>query len=184
MFIFRNLGIIYYLRNCNPPIQLVMRFIFSAFLLLASIATTSIASQELTNKPSKENFIEWNFGAAYLPEGNSLGDITIFPGTSVLWGKTNINQNGFIFEYSAGFALPSIITGKLGIGQKFGNTKVIFGIRPYTSNLYLSSSFTNGDKGYWIVSLEYNPLNSDLVLSVESQALFTLGYRWYVNKKN
>ncbi|MBO3117668.1 hypothetical protein J4050_13000 [Winogradskyella sp. DF17] len=161
-----------------------MRLILSVFVLLTSLATTSIVSQELTNKTSKESFIEWNFGVAYLPEGNSLGDISIFPGTSVLWGTTSINENGFIFEYSAGFALPSIITGKLGIGQKFGNTKVIFGIRPFPSNLYLSSSFTNGDKGYWIVSVEYNPLDSNLGTSFESQALFTLGYRWYITKRN
>ena len=49
-------------------------------------------------------------------------------------------------EYEAGFALPSLVTGKLGIGKKFNNTKVIVGVRPFPFNLYLQSSFTKGKK--------------------------------------
>jgi hypothetical protein len=131
---------------------------------------------------SRNSFIEWNFGIAY------IGPV-VLPGTSVLWGRTHINDNNFIFEYEAGFALPSIVTGKLGIGKKFNNTKVIVGVRPFPFNLYLQSSFMGGRKGYPIVSIEYNPLvNSPslyraIPLSFYSTAILNFGYRWRLGRR-
>ncbi len=107
--------------------------------------------------------------------------LRFFPGTSVLLGRTHINDNNFIFEYEAGFALPSIVTGKLGIGKKFNNTKVIVGVRPFPFNLYSQSSFMGGRKGYPIVSIEYNPLD-DSPLSFRSTAILNLGYRWRLGR--
>jgi hypothetical protein len=124
---------------------------------------------------SKNSFVEWNFGVAYIAE-----DDFIFPGTSYLWGQTYINENNLIFEFEAGLALPSIVTGKLGIGKKFNNTKVIVGVRPFPFNLYLQSSFTNGKKGYWVASIEFNPLNSNTSLSFGSRAILNFGYRWNI----
>jgi hypothetical protein len=126
---------------------------------------------------SKNSFVEWNFGVAYIAE-----DDFIFPGTSYLWGQTYINENNLIFEFEAGLALPSIVTGKLGIGKKFNNTKVIVGVRPFPFNLYLQSSFTNGKKGYWVGSIEFNPLNSNTSLSFGSKAILNFGYRWNILK--
>ncbi|MET6991457.1 hypothetical protein [Sediminicola arcticus] len=134
-------------------------------------------AQEISAGKSKNSFVEWNFGVAYMPN-----DDFIFPGTSVLWGRTYINENNFIFEYEAGFALPSLVTGKLGIGKKFNNTKVIVGVRPFPFNLYLQSSFPKGKKGYWITSIEFNPLDSDTSLSFESKAILNFGYRWNIIK--
>jgi hypothetical protein len=128
---------------------------------------------------SRNSFIEWNFGIAYI-DNYSLPEF--FPGTSVLWGRTHINDNNFIFEYEAGFALPSIVTGKLGIGKKFNNTKVIVGVRPFPFNLYLQSSFMGGRKGYPIVSIEYNPLD-DSPLSFGSTAILNFGYRWRLGRR-
>jgi hypothetical protein len=134
-------------------------------------------AQEISTGKSKNSFVEWNFGVAYI-----VDDDFVFPGTSVLWGSTYITENNFIFEYEAGFALPSIVTGKLGIGKKFNYTKVIVGIRPFPFNVYLQSSFTKGKKGYWITSVEFNPLNSDSSLSFGSKAIFNFGYRWNIIK--
>ena len=132
----------------------------------------------------KESFTEWNFGIAFLPEGNSLtGGNTIFPGTSFLWGSTLVYKNNFIIEYAAGVSLPTIITGKVGVGKKFKNTKIIVGVRPFPFNIYAQSSLGNTQKGYWIVSIEGNPLNPELGISFESRALLTFGYRWYIQKK-
>ena len=133
-------------------------------------------AQEISTGKSKNSFVEWNFGVAY------IDDSFVFPGTSVLWGRTYINENNLILEYEAGFALPSLVTGKLGIGKKFNNTKVIVGIRPFPFNLYLQSSFTNGKKGYWITSIEFIPLNSDTSLSFGSKAILNFGYRWNIIK--
>jgi hypothetical protein len=143
------------------------------FFLLFFIFLTPTRAQELPIEKSKSSFIEWNFGLAFISEANS-----VFPGTSVLWGSTYINENNFIFEYGAGFALPSLVTGKIGIGKKFNNTKVIIGVRPFPFNLYLQSSFPAGKRGYWIGSLELNPLGSETVLSFGSKAIFNFGYRW------
>jgi len=133
-------------------------------------------AQEISAGKSENSFVEWNFGVAYIV------DRSIFPGTSVLWGRTYINENNFIFEYEAGFALPSIATGKLGIGKKFNNTKVIVGVRPFPFNIYLQSSFTKGKKGYWITSIEFNPLNSHTILSFGSKTVLNFGYRWNISK--
>ncbi len=129
---------------------------------------------------SRNSFIEWNFGIAYINDNYYAQGF--LPGTSVLWGRTHINDNNFIFEYEAGFALPSIVTGKLGIGKKFNNTKVIVGVRPFPFNLYLQSSFMGGRKGYPIVSIEYNPLD-DSPLSFGSTAILNFGYRWRLGRR-
>ena len=133
-------------------------------------------AQDIANGTSKQAFSELNFGAAY------IDDEFIFPGTSFLWGKTYINEKNFIFEYEAGFALPSLVTGKVGIGKQFHTTKVVAGLRPFPFHVFLQSSFTNGKKGYWIASVEYNPLDFESALSFGSRAIFNLGYRWKSRK--
>tara|TARA_B110000046_G_scaffold158872_1_gene171088 strand:+ start:2044 stop:2556 length:513 start_codon:yes stop_codon:yes gene_type:complete len=134
-------------------------------------------AQEISTEKLNNSFIEWNFGVAKLADENF-----IFPGTSALWGSTYINENNLIFEYEAGFAFPSLVTGKLGIGKKFNNTRVIIGVRPFPFHVFMQSSFTKGKKGYWIGSIEFNPLNSDAPLSIGSKAIFNFGYRWNIIK--
>lgn len=144
--------------------------------LLSFIFFNNIQAQEISTGKSNDSFVEWNFGVAF------IGDNFIFPGTSVLWGKTYINENNLIFEYEMGLALPSLLTGKLGIGKKFNNTKVIVGVRPFPFNFFLQSSFTSGKKGYWITSIEFNPLYSDNSISFGSKAILNFGYRWNIIK--
>lgn len=146
-------------------------------MTLLSIFVSKSVAQDIATGKTKHSFVEWNFGAAYLSNEDS-----VFPGTSVLWGKTYINENNFIIEYEAGFALPSLVTAKVGIGKQFHNTKVIMGVRPFPFHLFMQSSFTNGKKGYWITSIEFNPLDSDLGLSFGSSAILNFGYRWTLNK--
>ena len=146
---------------------------FLSFLFLGHIE-----AQDNSTGKTIHSFTEWNFGIATIPN-----EELILPGTSFLWGKTIINENNFIIEYEAGFALPTIITGKLGIGKQFNSTNVVLGIRPFPFNFYLQSSLTNGKKGYWIVSIEYNPLSADVGLSFGSEAILNFGYRWQLNRK-
>ncbi len=150
--------------------------------LLSFLFFNNIEAQEIATGKSENSFVEWNFGIAFIGDSNILGNNFIFPGTSVLWGKTFINENNFIFEYEAGLALPSLITGKLGIGKKFNTTNVIVGVRPFPFNLFLQSTFTKGKKGYWITSFEFNPLYSDNSISFGSKAILNFGYRWNINK--
>ena len=150
--------------------------------LLSFIFFNNIEAQEIDTGTSENSFVEWNFGLAYIGDDLILGNNFIFPGTSVLWGKTYINENNIIFEYEVGFALPSLITGKLGVGKKFNNTNVIVGVRPFPFNLFLQSSFTSGKKGYWIASVEFNPLYPDKSFSFGSKAIINFGYRWNIIK--
>ena len=144
--------------------------------LLSFFFFNKIGAQEISTGKSNNSFVEWNFGFA------NIEDEFIFPGTSVLWGRTYVNENNLIFEYEVGLALPSLVTGKLGIGKKFNTTKVIVGVRPFPFNFFLQSSFTNGKKGYWIASIEFNPLDSNTSLSFGSKAILNFGYRWNITK--
>ena len=95
----------------------------------------SIKAQESTlfsnTNPSTEitktSFFEFNFGVA-LVSFDSDGYIPL-PGGSALWGTTFINQDNFIFEYEVGFAFPTIVTGKMGVGKRFNITNIIVGLR-------------------------------------------------------
>jgi len=137
----------------------------------------TINGQEASKWTSESSFMEWNFGAAFISdEGIAM------PGTSLLWGKTFINENNFILEYEAGFAFPSIVTGKIGIGEKYNNTMVTFGVRPFPMHLYTQASFSVGTNSYWIVSLEVSPLGADARASMYSLGIINFGYRWNLDK--
>ena len=123
----------------------------------------------------KESFKEWNFGVAIMKGSNFP-----FPGGSYLWGATFINEKDFIIEYQYGFALPTLLTGKLGIGKRFKKTEVVVGVRPLPFNFYGQTSFVKGKEGDWIVSFEFNPM-SNVGLS---KAIFNVGYRWDLATRN
>ena len=142
------------------------------FLVLSFFLSSSIA-QEAPSGTSEASFIEWNFGVALLNE-------VIFPGTSVLWGKTFINENDVIYEYEAGFALPTLVTGKIGIWKKFNNTKIVVGIRLWPFNIYGQSSLGTRKRGHWITSVEFNPFYSPS-RGFGKKAILNFGYRWNLN---
>ena len=149
-------------------------------LLFTTLAfwTTLGHSQEVRSARTNSNFFEFNYGLALLHETNFL-----FPGASLLLCETITYPNNTIIEYEAGLAFPSIITGKIGIGKKLNKIKLIAGIRPFPSNLYLQTSFNQRKKGYWLMSIEYNPMDKNSTISLYSKALFTIGYRWDMHKR-
>jgi len=141
--------------------------------------------QNQSNGFTSSTFYELNGGLA------AIGDFeAIFPGMSFLFGATFINENNLILEVEAGLALPTMFTGKMGVGRKFNRHSMVVGIRPFPFNIYLQNSFRPSDKGYWIMSVELNPLNdqfessdSNISISFGSKAIFNVGYRWHINRK-
>lgn len=127
------------------------------------------ASQQ---EPSAFSYLELNGGIA------AIEDDFVFPGVSFLWGRTYITKNNFVFDFQAGLALPSIVTGKVGVGKKINSTKIIVGIRPFPVTTYLQLSFPNGKKGNWNLSFEYNPFDTDRDFSFHSRGNINIGYRW------
>ena len=152
--------------------KLLLVSLLSLFIFIRSEA------QETPSGKSKSSFKELNTGFALIGYDNE-----IYPGASFLWGRTYINENNFIFEHEVGFAFPSIITGKLGIGKKINNTEITMGVRPLPFNLYLQSSLKKKEKGYWIVSIEFDPFYSDSFSLFGSRAILNFGYRWHITKK-
>tara|TARA_B110001452_G_scaffold266294_1_gene272795 strand:+ start:1916 stop:2302 length:387 start_codon:yes stop_codon:yes gene_type:complete len=115
-------------------------FIFFLFFALSIKAqeSTLFSNTNPSTEITKTSFFEFNFGVALV----SFDSLIPFPGASALWGTTFINQDNFIFEYEVGFAFPTIVTGKMGVGKRFNITNVILGLRPWPFNLYAQSSFS------------------------------------------
>lgn len=139
------------------------------FLCFSPLLTAKSIAQQHNENSLKFSFTESNFGIAFLK-----GESFPFPGVSFLWGDTHINKKNFIFEYEAGFAFPTLVTAKVGIGKKFDNTQVIIGVRPFPFNLYGQFSFAKSENGYWIASMEFNPICSEHRLS---NGILNFGYR-------
>lgn len=144
------------------------------YLFFFSYCNLLAQDESLLNK--KVPIREFSYGIA-VPYDLS-DNPAVFPGLSYLWGRTHITKSNFIFEYAAGFALPSIATCKLGIGVKMNDTELTIGIRPFPSNLYLQSTFPRKEKGRWLISLEYNPFSPNSGLSFDSNGLVNFGYRY------
>jgi len=161
-------------------------FTFLFLICFANIASAQLKERIIWRGKPLQTFIEWNVGIAYL--GNNEFPY-FFPGTSVLWGQT-FTSNNIVLEYETGLALPTGmsgnlgmgLTGKFGLGLNFNNTSVIIGVRPYPSQLYIQSSFAVSKQGYYIVSVEYNPFDQDerSELSFYSLSIINLGYRWSI----
>lgn len=157
-------------------------FIFVLFFALSIKAqeSTLFSNTNPSTEITKTSFFEFNFGVA-LVSFDSDGYIPL-PGGSVLWGTTFINQDNFIFEYEVGFAFPTIVTGKIGVGKRFNTTNVILGLRPWPFNLYAQSSFSPTKNRSWIASIEFSPCPS-CGISFYSPANFNVGYRWNITLK-
>jgi hypothetical protein len=50
--------------------------------------------------------------------------------------------------------------------------------------LYTQTSFSVGEDGYWIASLEVNPLGTKSEISFGSLAILNFGYRWNLDRKD
>ena len=94
------------------------------------------------------SYKEFNFGIY------SGKEIIVCPGASFLWGKTNYLQYNTLLDYQIGFALPTIITGKVGFGIGDQDYATILGIRPFPTSSYVQFSF----KEKYNIAFEYSPM--------------------------
>ena len=99
-------------------------------LILLLISTLSFAQ-------SSESYKEFNFGV--ITDIVFDGD-QIWPGASFLWGKTYYYNNNIVLDYQAGFAFPTLATGKIGFGLGGSNFATIIGFRPLPATAYLQFS--------------------------------------------
>ena len=152
-------------------------FIFVLFFALSIKAqeSTLFSNTNPSTEITKTSFFEFNFGVA-LVSFDTDAHIP-FPGASVLWGTTFINQDNFIFEYEVGFAFPTIVTGKIGVGKRFNTTNVIVGLRPWPTTVYLQTSFSTTKEKSWIASIEGNPIDFGSIGNIN------VGYRWNITLK-
>lgn len=102
-------------------------------LLVALALLTSLHAQEAGRS---ERYIESNWGMAIINPNSGV----VFPGTSVLAGGRHfISNHGFV-EAQGGFALPSILTAKLGGGKKWDSGwSLSTGIRVFPLHGYLQT---------------------------------------------
>ena len=118
---------------------------------------------------------ELNFGV-------SFNDWMPFPGSSYLWGQTIHFDNVFFADIQACFALPSIVTAKLGIGiSPFKNNEVsiIFGLRPFPVFTYSQLNIKTKN-GVLIFSYEYG--QSPWSPNIRGTPMVNIGIRNNVTK--
>tara|TARA_B100000795_G_scaffold114976_1_gene85348 strand:+ start:92 stop:610 length:519 start_codon:yes stop_codon:yes gene_type:complete len=163
----------------------IILFSLFCFLFFTPISkaqeSTSFSNTDPINGITKTSFFEWNFGVAFVSFDTNHN--FYFPGSSALWGTTFINQDNLIIEYEVGFAFPTLVTGKIGVGKRFNNTNVVVGLRPWPLNLYAQTSFSTNKNRSWIASIEFSPLTSRNI-SIGSPVNFNVGYRWNILIKN
>ena len=76
----------------------------------------------------KNYFNEFNIGIAIVDV--DLYDYSVFPGFSVVMGKT-AKYNSLVKEWQFGLGLPTIFTAKLGLGLGTLKNNVMLTIRPW-----------------------------------------------------
>ena len=125
----------------------------------------------LRGQTEKRMFTELNVGIASV---DSYEFDWVMPGASVLWGQT-YSKSGFVSEWQIGLAAPSIVTGKLFIGQGNLDNNIGIGIRPWPVFIGPQAKL-----GRLTFSFEISPYQE---ISMETGLIATVGYRWTVNKK-
>lgn len=125
------------------------------------------------------SYIESNFGIADVSDDWN----GYFPGTSILIGRRVELQNNFIMDIEAGLALPSIVTGKIGVGyylSKKSKAAIVGGVRPWPLHVYGQINLPERKLGQWTVSAE---LGTGKYESLYSSHILNFGYRWMLNKR-
>ena len=156
----------------KKSLPIFMFFLFFALSIKAQESST-FSDTDPSTGITKTSFFEWNFGVAFL----SYDSFIPFPGGSALWGTTFINKENLIFEYEVGFAFPTLVTGKIGVGKRFNNTSVVIGVRPWPTTVYLQTSFSTTKEKSWIASIEGNPIDFGSIGNIN------VGYRWNITLK-
>lgn len=148
------------------------------FLLCMLVAPVFLLGQKNSFGTGFKSFTEVNSGLAF------ANAEFLFPGASWLIGQTYIDENNHVIEYEIGLAAPSIGTAKFGVGGKIKNTLLTGGIRLFPFNFYVQSAFGLSHSGYWLISLEANPLPLEHYLSLQSAGLITVGYRFNLGRSD
>lgn len=133
----------------------------------ADVRATEHTSRSTSSDGRAESFLEMNFGLAALgPHGSLYG---LFPGTSFLWGSTG-SHSGFVYELQIGAALPTILTGKLGVGVGDLNNNLMIAVRPWPQTIGPQVTIRQ-----WTMSFEICTGNES---SANTSFIGTVGYRW------
>jgi hypothetical protein len=80
------------------------------------------------NAVSSDSFFELNIGLAVL--GLYDPEAAVVPGASFMYGGTFPNE-GLVYELQIGAALPTLFTGKIGVGIGDLDRNIIFALRPW-----------------------------------------------------
>ena len=107
-----------------------------------SQSETSVAGAKEGGQEAR-NYIDASWGLALIEE--SLP----FPGASVLLGTRVFRSETMFVDGEMGLALPSVVTGKFGVGKLNPSTgrTVTLGIRPFPSHLYIQFGKDDGRCG-------------------------------------
>lgn len=159
-------------------------FLISLFaILINSNVLSQDQKSDFDNGVINQAYGEFNFGAALI-RGDLDGP---FPGISLLAGNKTYFKNHLIIDAQIGFALPSIATGKLGVGYKTMNGEIIVGIRPWPMHFYLQTQIAPTARGEWIMSVEVSPYTFNRSygevpqkVSMQSIGMLNFGYRWNI----
>ena len=157
-------------------------------------------SDKKQRKYEAQNYIDANFGFALI----ELDDKVPFPGASFLFGRRAFISQKTFFDFELGFALPTIATAKIGIGEldPITGKSWAVGIRPWPAHFYIQFGKEDnrcGDNikpriarrlkrrgksssdvlcGETIFSLE---LGNNDEISAYSAFMITYSHRWYLH---
>ena len=110
-----------------------------AFAMLAGTNSSAQDAPSLAVESEVvQKFFEGNFGIAY-----TNFDLP-FPGFSALWGARKLHANGKTFtDLAVGPALPSLVTGRVGIGTLNSETEsnISVGVRIFPLYVYTRMGF-------------------------------------------
>jgi hypothetical protein len=107
----------------------------------------------------KEN-IELNIGNA---SSDEFG-IDYFPGFSIVFVETKQLKNNKVSEWQIGYAFPTFLTGKLGIGFGNLNKNLMVTIRPWPL--------------FFGPQLKLGKMSSSFEVGINGGFIITVGYRW------
>ena len=144
----------------------------SLFFILIFMTTCYMYSQE-NNRHPRKSYTEFNVGFATNKHWEKSGGV--MPGASYLFGKTHYYKSGLIIDNQIGFALPVILTAKIGGGFKLNETEFISGIRIWPMN-YFTQINTPFKKGKLVLTVERFMAYNDTMFP---NNYFSVGYRWH-----
>lgn len=172
--------------------------IFVGLMLMATELNAQNDQPSADGAQVTQKYLERNAGVAY-----TMYDFP-FPGASHLWGARKLHANGKTFtDLAGGLAIPSLVTGRVGIGSLNPETKkhVSAGIRIFPAYAYMRWGFPLKPRRFESYSPAFRYLNGVLCerefsLSIEvspfmesssdagefsafySKALLTFGWTW------